>query len=138
MEIISLNLDTKELLILRVSLYTTKFLHYRLNSWQVAFDRNAGELLLKIHEQIEINLEKETGQKRPKSNYFTLGKNNYDYENVLETAKKHLSEFDEWVEYSKEEKKELVKNLLYPLNYQNETFEELIDYANLYFSNPNE
>ncbi len=135
MEIISLNLDTKELFILRVSLYTTKFLHYRLNSWQVAFDRNAGELLLKIDKQIEINLEKEIGQNSPKSRYFDLVKNNYDYENILETAKKHLSEFDEWVEYTKEEKEEAVKNLLYPLNYQNETFENLMEYANSYFSN---
>jgi hypothetical protein len=131
---IKIELDTKELMILRVSLYTTKFLHYRLNSWQVAFDRNAGELLLKIYEQIEINLE--TGQKRPKSNYLSLEKNNYDYENILETAKKHLLDIDEWIEYSKEKKEALVKNLLYPLHYQKEIFEDLIEYTNLYFSNP--
>jgi hypothetical protein len=130
-----IELDTKELLILRVSLYTTKFLHYRLNSWQVAFDRKTGELLLKIHEQIEINLEEETRQKRLGNRYFDLVKNNYDYENILETAKKHLLDIDEWIEYSKEEKEKLVKNLLYPLQYQNEIFEELVEYANVYFSN---
>ncbi len=130
-----IELDTKELLILRTSLYVRKFLHYELQSWKVAFDKNAGEILLKIHRQVEINLEEETGQKRPKSRYFDLLKNNYDYEKIIETAKKHFSEFDEWVEYTKEEKEELIKNLLYPLNYQNETFEELMEYANSYFSN---
>ncbi len=130
-----IELSTKELLILRTSLYVRKFLHYELQSWKVAFDRNAGELLLKIDEQIKINLEEETGKKRIENRYFDLVKNNYDYEKTIETAKKHLSEFDEWIEYSKEEKEDLVKNLLYPLNYQNETFEELMEYANSYFSN---
>ncbi|WP_338815057.1 hypothetical protein V9L05_08010 [Bernardetia sp. Wsw4-3y2] len=123
-----IELNTKELLILLNSLFVRKFLHYKLHSWKVAFDRKAGELLLKIDKQIEINLEKETGEKRPKSRYFDFMKNNYDYERMLETAKKHLSEFDEWIEYTKEEKEELVKNLLYPLNYQNETFEELMEF----------
>lgn len=133
-----IELNTKELMILRTSLYTKKFLHYELHSWKVAFDRKAGELLLKIDEQIESNLEKETEQKRPKNKYFALKRNNYDFEKIIETAKKHLSEFDEWIEYTKKEKEGLVKNLLYPFNYQNETFEELIEYANLCFSNQNE
>ena len=130
-----IELDTKEFLILRTSLYVRKFLHYELHSWKVAFDRNAGELLLKINEQAEINLEEETGQERQRNRYFVFRENNYHYEKIIEIAKKHLSEFDEWVEYTKEEKEELVKNLLYPLNYQNETFEELMEYANSYFSN---
>ena len=134
MIISKIELDTKELLILRTSLYTKKFLHYELHSWKVAFDRKAGELLLKIHRQAEINLEEEAGQKRPKDEYLIFRKNNYHYEKILEIAKKHLSEFDEWIEYTKEEKEELVKNLLYPLNYQNETFEELMEYTNLFFS----
>lgn len=130
-----LELSTKELLILRTSLFVRKFLHYELHSWKVAFDRNAGELLLKIDEKIEINLEEETGKKRIENRYFDLVKNNYDYEKIIATAKKHLLDIDEWIEYTKEEKEELVKNLLYPLNYQNETFEELMEYANTFFSN---
>ncbi|WP_338759725.1 hypothetical protein WAF17_12200 [Bernardetia sp. ABR2-2B] len=130
-----IELNTLELITLYNSLYTAKFLHYGFHSWKVAFDKNAGELLLKIDKQIEINLEEETGKKRVENRYFDLVKNNYDYEKTIETAKKHLSEFDEWIEYKKEEKEELVKNLLYPLNYQNETFKELMEYANSYFSN---
>jgi hypothetical protein len=130
-----IELDTKELLILRTSLYTKKFLDYRLHSWKIAFARKAGELLLRIDKQVENNLKQELGESENKIKGFNLVKNNYDYEKILETAKKHLSEFDEWVEYSKEEKEELVKNLLYPLHYESEIFEELIEYANVYFSN---
>lgn len=53
---------------------------------------------------------------------------------IIETAKKHLSEFYEWIEYTDEEKEELVRNLLYPLNYEEAIFKELIEYVNSHFS----
>lgn len=122
-----IELNTLELKTLYKSVYTAKFLYYGFHSWKIAFDRNAGELLRKIEKQANQSYFEERNKQYETGNKLFIEKSIH-FEQIMEVAKKHLSEFDEWIEYTDEEKKQLVENLLYPLHYQDETFEELMEF----------